>query len=211
MLLFPSAIFLGFIFAFICWYDLSLSHLAPPKDYWEVADLVPRHKLGEPTLDVLLELYEMRDTIKLQWEGRPPNVKTLLPLLFQFCGYSWVDFVTSNGQLYRRVLHLKCELKNLSPGDRETLLHSVCFERPTVKRRTTFSTSFAILPDGTRIDRKAEAAERRRALQAADFAASLQAQVMIHADIIVTMMLIILMMMINIMHRRVLRIILVRS
>jgi hypothetical protein len=54
---------------------------------------------------------------------------TAAPLPIQFFGFYRVDFVTSRKQLYLRVLHLKKELKKLSPGDRVTLLHSICFER----------------------------------------------------------------------------------
>jgi hypothetical protein len=118
----------GFVSALQRWHDSP--NYPPLEEYSQVADREPRFELGETTLDLLLKFYEMRGTISRLWRGRPPPVSgTLLPLLFQFFGFYRVDFVTSRKQLYLRVLHLKKELKKLSPGDRVTLLHSICFER----------------------------------------------------------------------------------
>ena len=117
----------GLMSALQCWYDNPNN--PPLEDYSQVADREPRFELGETTLDLLLKFYEMRGTISRLWRGRPPPVSgTLLPLLFQFFGFYRVDFVTSEKQLYQRARKLKKQLGQLSPGDREILLHSVCFE-----------------------------------------------------------------------------------
>jgi hypothetical protein len=130
----------GFVPALQNWHD---DHDFAPLEYFsQVANLKPRFEFGDATLDVLQEFYEMRGTIRDLWRGdAPAGTGALLPLLFQFFGFYRVDFVTSEKQLYQRARKLKNQLEQLSPGDREIRLHSVCFERAPVKRRTTTSTT----------------------------------------------------------------------
>jgi hypothetical protein len=134
----------GFVSALQLWTDNP--DVAPLEEYSQVPDheptQQPRFELGEATLDVLLEFYEMSKTIIHLWRGRPPAVTgTLLPLLFKFFGFYRAAFITSRKQLYLRVMRLKNELEKLSPGARETHLHSFCFETAPMRRRTALSTA----------------------------------------------------------------------
>jgi hypothetical protein len=113
--------FSGLVLALQRWHDDDWD-FAPledsSQDYLQVAVLKPRFELGDATLDVLLHFFEMRDTIRRLWRGKKPAASgTLLPLLFQFFGFYWGDFVTSRKQLYRRALDLKKELKELHLRD----------------------------------------------------------------------------------------------
>jgi hypothetical protein len=156
----------GLVSALQCWHDNPNNPLL--EEYSQVAHLEPRFELGEATLDVLLEFYEMRGSISSLWQGRSPPAKTtLLPLLFQFFGFYWADFVASETQLYYQAVNLKKQLKKLSPDDREIHLHSVCFEKAPVKRRTAVSTASSSDGDLQQMADRDDMIKQRRRLELA--------------------------------------------